>query len=85
MARPENSNIFGDYKKLAFDSYRTNEGAVVPDDSMLIKLRILDSQTPRDINNKRNYNKEVLTNGKLDEAKVDKILLSEIKKNMILN
>ena len=54
MARPENSNIFADYKKLVTDSYNTVGKELVQDDSMLIKLRVLDQVNPRDINNKRN-------------------------------
>ena len=80
MARPENSNIFADYKKLVTDSYNTVGKELVQDDSMLIKLRVLDQVNPRDINNKRNYNKDYLKNGKLDEGKLDERIRLEIKK-----
>ena len=65
--RPENVNIFDDYKKLTMNS-----------DDRLIELRILNNRTPRDSANNRIYNKEYLKGGKLDEKLLDdKILCKE--------
>jgi len=67
--RPENVNIFDDYKKLTMNS-----------DDRLIELRILNNRTPRDSANNRIYNKEYLKDGKLDEKLLDDKIRLEIKK-----